>query len=138
MLTGFRDSWRKLPSPIRFSFIGASAYAAFATAVFLVSAGWRVDGATVGLASIILAYYSAAAVIGSVVHSFPRLSSRPIGRMLLGYGSAFIATGCLMLAMIGAPWRWGDEHLFALLLCTVAFGTYLASNWRSLFRPIGT
>lgn len=133
-----RDFWRGLPSPLRYSLIGASAYAAFATAVYLVSAGWRVEGATVGLASIVFAYYSAASIIGIVVHAFPGLSSRLVGRMLLGYGSALIAFGCLALAMLGPPWHWGEEHLFAILLCTAVFGTYLASNWRTLFRPIGT
>lgn len=135
---GVQQSWRRLPAPIRYSLIGASAYASVATAVYLASGGWRIDGATAGIVAVVVAYYTAAAIIGAIVHSFPRMSSRPAGRVLLGYGSAFIATSCLMLAVFGAPWRWGGQHVFTILMSTMAFGTYLAINWRSLFRPIGT
>ena len=108
----------------------ATIYAIWALGLLLLSGDESFSKHETSLGVVLLTYYAAGTVGGALVGGMLPLARTLPGRVVLGLLAAFIVFFCVVTAVEGPFWRWGQFEWVRVAIPTFFFGTVCSVLWR--------
>jgi hypothetical protein len=109
--------------------IMATLYSAYAAFIFSISGPEAFVDRGTTLDSMLVSYYAAGILGGTVIGAMIPLARSFMGRALIGWAGAFIVFFCLTTAVEGPLWQWQRREWIGLLVATAFFGTVCPILW---------
>ena len=108
----------------------ATVYSAYALVLFLLQGPTPFERNETTIQVVLLTYYAAGAIGGSVVGALSPLTRSWTGGALVGVLAAFIVEFCFATAVEGPFWRWQRDVWEALVILSIVFGIACSYTWR--------
>ena len=108
----------------------ATLYSAYALVVFLLQGSNPFAKNQTTIQAVLVTYYAAGALGGSVVGALSPLARSWPGRILVGVLAACVVEFCLATAVEGPFWLWQSNVWKGLAFLSVFFGVVCSYTWR--------